>query len=99
MKAGGVKNLCGSGWTEETAGIIDDCVALGLARIGKVNDLTLKQYLARIDKIRRPVARHHALDGSRGYYNVIRKFFPWPPPMGRPILSFYAAKTPLVPAP
>lgn len=62
--------------TDETAGIIDDCVARGLARIGKVNDLTLKEYLARIDKIRRSVARHHALDGSRGYYNFIKKFSP-----------------------
>ena len=62
--------------TEETAGIIDDCVALGVARIGKVNDLTLKEYLARIDKIRRSVARHHALDGTRGYYNFIQRFFP-----------------------
>ena len=62
--------------TDETAGIIDDCVALGLARIGKVNDLTLKEYLACIDKIRRSVARHHALDGSLGYYNFIKRFFP-----------------------
>ena len=43
---------------------------------GKVNDLTLKEYVARIDKIRRSVARHHALDGSRAYYNFIRKYFP-----------------------
>ncbi len=62
--------------TDETAGIIGDCVARGLARIGKVNDLTLKEYLARIDKIRRSVARHHAFDASRGYYNFIKKLFP-----------------------
>lgn len=62
--------------TDATAGIIDDCVARGLARIGKINDLTLKEYLARLDKIRGSVVRHHALGGKRGYYNFIKKFFP-----------------------
>ena len=54
-------------------GIIEWCVAIGLARIGKVNDLTLAEYIARIDKIRRSVKLHSAY-GRRGYYDFIRSF-------------------------
>jgi hypothetical protein len=54
-------------------GIIDWCVAIGLERIGKVNNLTLGEYLARIEKIKRSVVRH-SNSGPRGYYEFIRNF-------------------------
>ena len=59
----------------ETKGVIDWCVQVGVERIGKVNALTLKEYVALLDKIRRSVARHGE-DGSRGYYEFIRNFLP-----------------------
>lgn len=49
------------------------CVFVGEERIGKVNDLTLKKYLNRVDKIKRSVNRH-ATEGPRAYYEVIRNF-------------------------
>ncbi len=57
----------------EVQGIIDWCVALGLERIDKVNNLTLKEYLARIEKIRKSVKRHSTF-GSRGYYEFIKQY-------------------------
>ncbi len=54
-------------------GIIAWCVSLGEERIGKVNDLSLKEYLNRIDKIKRSVNRH-STDGPRAYYEFIRNF-------------------------
>ena len=54
-------------------GIIDWCVAVGVERIGKVNNLTLQEYLAQIEKIKRSVIRHSA-DGSRAYYEFIRDY-------------------------
>ncbi len=41
--------------------------------LGKVNDLTLKEYIARLDKIKRSVKRHSAY-GVRGYYDFIKNF-------------------------
>ena len=54
-------------------GIIDWCVALGVERVGKVNDLTLSEYLERIEKIRRSVSRHSTF-GTRAYYEFIRNY-------------------------
>ena len=54
-------------------GIIAWCVTLGDERVGKVNNLTLKEYLNRIDKIKRSVNRH-STDGPRAYYEFIRNF-------------------------
>ena len=54
-------------------GIIAWCVIVDEERIGKVNDLTLKEYLNCIDKIKRSVKRHSA-DGQRAYYEFIRRF-------------------------
>lgn len=54
-------------------GIIGLCTAIGLERIGKVNDLTLAEYLARIEKIRRSVKRHSEY-GPRAYYEFIKDF-------------------------
>lgn len=54
-------------------GIIAWCVTLGDERIGKINNLTLKEYLNRIDKIKRSVNRH-STDGPRAYYEFIRNY-------------------------
>jgi hypothetical protein len=53
--------------------IVDWCVAVGVERIGKNNDLTLPEYVARIEKIRRSVKRHSEY-GTRGYFEFIRDF-------------------------
>ena len=58
---------------EEVQGIINWCVALGLERIESVDNPTLKQYLARIDKIRKSVKRHSNY-GRRGYYDFIKQY-------------------------
>lgn len=55
------------------AGIIEWCVALGMQRIGTVNDLTLKEYVARIQKIKKSVVLHSEY-GTRGYYEFIKNF-------------------------
>lgn len=60
---------------EDAQGIIAWCVSLGQNRIGKVNDLTLKEFVARLEKIRRSVALH-AGAGSRSYYEFIRDYLP-----------------------
>ena len=56
-------------------GIIQRCVAIAAERVGKVNDLTLKDFSSRIDKIARSV-RRHSHDGSRAYYDFIRDYVP-----------------------
>jgi hypothetical protein len=58
-----------------TSGVVEWCVAVAVDRIGKVNGLTLAEYLARIDKIKRSVKRHSAY-GERGYYEFIREYLP-----------------------
>ncbi|SBT07346.1 hypothetical protein ACCAA_420054 [Candidatus Accumulibacter aalborgensis] len=74
-----VRKQCGFAKNEKipdhplAQGIIAACVAIGMARIGKVNHLTLAEYLARIDKIKRSVRRHSAF-GARGYYEFIQRF-------------------------
>jgi len=57
----------------ELQGIIQQCVAIAAERVGKVNDLTLKEFSTRIDKITRSV-RRHSQDGSRAYYDFIRNY-------------------------
>jgi len=56
-----------------TEGVIDWCVEVGLARIDKVNNLTLKEYVAQLEKIRKSVQRHSAA-GPRGYYGFIKDY-------------------------
>ena len=56
-------------------GVIDWCVQIGEERIGKVDDLTLKEYVGLIEKIRRSVVLHSE-DGRRGYYEFIKSFLP-----------------------
>lgn len=57
----------------EAQGIIQWCVDLGLQRIDKINHLTLKEYVRRLDQVRKSVIRHAAY-GRRGYYEFIRNF-------------------------
>ena len=54
-------------------GIIERCVAVGVERIGLVNDLTLKEYVARIEKIKKSVILHSEY-GSRSYYDFIKNY-------------------------
>lgn len=54
-------------------GIINWCIEVGLARIDKINDLTLKEYVDVLETIKRSVKRH-SHDGDRGYYEFIRDF-------------------------
>jgi len=54
-------------------GIINSCLEIGKVRIDKINNLTLKEYLKRIDKIQSSVKRHSSF-GTRGYYEFIRKY-------------------------
>lgn len=54
-------------------GIVDWCVTVGMTRIGAVNDLTLKEYVARIEKIKKSVILHSAY-GARGYYEFIKHY-------------------------
>ena len=58
---------------ESIQGIIQGCVALALARIGKIDDLTLKEYIFCLEKIKCSVQRH-SRTGSRGYYEFTRDF-------------------------
>jgi hypothetical protein len=57
----------------ETEGIIGWCVEVAAERVGKVNNLTLREFNARLDKIARSV-RRHSQDGSRAYYAFIKDF-------------------------
>ena len=74
-----IKKECGFAKNERVTdhplarGIIESCTAIGMERIGKVNNLTLAEYLARIDKIRRSVKRHSEY-GPRAYYEFIKEF-------------------------
>ena len=74
-----VKQHCGFAKNEKVSshplaqGVIEWCVSVGAERIGKVNDLTLKDYLNRIDKIKRSVRRHSSF-GERAYYEFIRDY-------------------------
>jgi predicted PolB exonuclease-like 3'-5' exonuclease len=54
-------------------GIIAWCVSVGVERVDKVNNLTLKDYLNRVDKIKRSVKRHSSM-GSRAYYEFIKNY-------------------------
>jgi hypothetical protein len=55
--------------------LINGLTELGLARIEKINALTLKEYVACLEKIKKSVIRHSS-DGSRGYYEFIKNYLP-----------------------
>jgi len=56
-------------------GIVDWCVEVAADRVDVPEGPTLKEYLARIDKVARSV-RRHASGGKRSYYDFIREFLP-----------------------
>ena len=58
---------------EEVRGIIDWCVTLGLGRVKENQDLPLKEYVKRIEKVKKSVKRHSKF-GARAYYEFIKKF-------------------------
>jgi hypothetical protein len=60
-------------YTEEIQGIINWCVAVGLERIDKVNNLTLKKYINKLEKIQKSMERHSKF-GARGYYEFIKNY-------------------------
>ena len=59
----------------ELQGVVDWCVFVADERVNESTGPTLKEFLARIDKVTRSV-RRHAKDGSRSYYSFIRGFLP-----------------------
>ena len=59
----------------EIQGIIEWCVTIANERVGKINDLTLKEFIARIEKIKRSVELHSGT-GNRSYYEFIKAYLP-----------------------
>ena len=59
----------------ELQGIVDWCVEVAQKRVDDSSGPTLKEFLARMDKVNRSM-RRHAQDGNRSYYNFIREFLP-----------------------
>lgn len=57
----------------EIQGVIEWCVAIALERVGK--DLSLTEYVACLEKIKRSVKVHSGV-GKRRYYEFIRIYFP-----------------------
>ncbi|MES9903527.1 MAG: hypothetical protein ABW168_12745 [Sedimenticola sp.] len=53
--------------------IIDWCVTVGVQRAKEDGDLSLKEYVKRIEKVKKSVKRH-SLFGPRGYYQFVAKF-------------------------
>ncbi len=58
---------------EEAQGIVQWCLEVGVERIDKENNLTLREYINRIEKIRKSVKRHSKY-GTRGYYEFIKNY-------------------------
>ncbi len=56
-----------------TAGIIAWCTEVGMNRINKVDNLSLKEYVVALNQVKRSVVRHSAY-GVRGYYDFIRNY-------------------------
>jgi hypothetical protein len=54
-------------------GIVAHVVNIGFDNIGEAGDLTLKEYVSIINKVKKSVVRHSAF-GSRGYYDFIRNY-------------------------
>ena len=56
-------------------GIVDWCVEVASMRVNDESGPTLREFVARIDKVSRSV-RRHAGGGNRSYYEFIREFLP-----------------------
>jgi hypothetical protein len=50
-------------------------VLVSIEHVNESTGPTLKEFLARMDKVGRSV-RRHAKDGSRSYYEFVREFLP-----------------------
>jgi hypothetical protein len=59
----------------ELRGIVGWCVLVSIEHVNESTGPTLKEFLARMDKVGRSV-RRHAKDGSRSYYEFVREFLP-----------------------
>jgi hypothetical protein len=76
-----VKQRFGYGANESCAvsadlqGVVDWCVTVASERVNESTGPTLKEFLARIDKVTRSIQRH-AKDGNRSYYSFIKEFLP-----------------------
>ena len=76
-----VKQRFGFGKNESSSvsadlqGVVDWCVSVAHQRVNETTGPSLKEFLARLDKVTRSV-RRHAHDGSRGYYSFIKEFLP-----------------------
>ena len=76
-----VKQKFGFGMNEscrvapEQQGIVDWCVEVAAKRVDNASGPSLKEFLARMDKVNRSI-RRHAQDGKRSYYSFIREFLP-----------------------
>lgn len=58
---------------EQSTGIINWCVLIAKERVNQINNLSLKEYVTQIDKVKRSVERHSKF-GRRGYYEFIKDF-------------------------
>ncbi len=59
----------------EVQGVINWCVTVALERVDKVNHLSLKEYGACLEKIKRSVQLHSSAR-ERSYYEFIRRYLP-----------------------
>ena len=59
----------------EIQGIIERCVAIATERVALINDLTVKEYVNCLEKIKRSVQRHSGTN-PRSYYQFIKQFMP-----------------------
>ncbi|MGO8754707.1 MAG: hypothetical protein ACLQHK_05700 [Gallionellaceae bacterium] len=69
---GYAKNARVSG-NPQIGGIIEWRVDIGIERIGNINNLTLKEYVARIGEIKKSVILHSEY-GARAYYHFIKNY-------------------------
>ncbi len=73
QKNGFAKNQDASPKNQTEKDVIDYISEIAEARIGKINNLTLKEYIKCINKVEKSVKRHNAY-GRRGYYEFIKNY-------------------------
>ncbi|MBI9032143.1 hypothetical protein JEZ13_09115 [bacterium] len=57
----------------DTNGVIYHCVQVGLERINNIKDISLKDYVKCIERVKKSVMRH-SQSGRRGYYDFIKNY-------------------------
>ncbi len=57
----------------DTKNVIDHCVVLGKERIDETKQITLKDYVKCLEKVKKSV-KLHSSDGRRGYYEFVRNY-------------------------